>query len=267
MSKINCNVAGDLIPLYVDEVLSPDSAALVEEHLAECEACTAKVEQLRGETVVSQDKDVKPLRKIRGKMKKDKRIIAAVSAGVIVLAVFLTAFFCGVIEFDAPYWTVKNRITVISGSDLKTDKAGHDAVILYHGKQNFDTRVFEKVVGTKNGVKQVEVTLYITRAYWTMKPPINEEEEWSLYQVHSYEIGLHDGDKVSDSDLDDVCDAYKEYPGSCGAIHRIDALEAAAGGEIVAVYYGKWSGENVPCDEITIGKRYLLWAKEGYQAE
>lgn len=264
MSKINCNVAGDLIPLYVDEVLSPDSAALVEEHLAECEACTAKVEQLRGETVVSQDKDVKPLRKIKGKMKKDKRIIAAVSAGVIVLAVFLTAFFCGVIEFDAPYWTVKNRITVVSGSDLKVEKEGHDAVILYHGRQNFDTRVLEQVVDTKNGVKQVEITLYITRACWTMKPPINEGEEWSLYQVHSYELER----PVSDSDLDDICNAYKDYPNTCGSVHRSDALEAAEGGEIVAVYYGRFSKANVPYDELTFtGKRHLLWAKEGYQAK
>ena len=62
MSQINCSVAGDLIPLYVDEVLSADSVALVEEHLAACEDCTAKVEQLRGDTVVSQDKDVKAIK-------------------------------------------------------------------------------------------------------------------------------------------------------------------------------------------------------------
>lgn len=259
MSKINCNVAGDLIPLYVDEVLSPDSAALVEEHLAECEDCTAKVEKLRGETVLGEDKNVRPLRKIKGKMKKDKRIIAAVSAGVIVLAVFLTAFFCDLIYFDAPYWTVKNRITVISGSDLKVDKEGHDAVILYHGTQNFVPMILQRVVGTENGVKQVEITLYITRSYNTMKPPINEGDEWSLYQVHSYELER----PVSDSD----CDAYKDYPDGCGGLYRSDALEGAEGGEIVAVYYGKWSQENVPCDEITIGKRHLLWAKEGYQAK
>ncbi|MBQ1413656.1 MAG: zf-HC2 domain-containing protein, partial [Clostridia bacterium] len=35
----DAGVAGDLIPLYVDEVLSADSVALVEEHLAECGDC------------------------------------------------------------------------------------------------------------------------------------------------------------------------------------------------------------------------------------
>ena len=67
MSQINCSVAGDLIPLYVDEVLSADSVALVEEHLAECGDCAAKVQQLRGNTVVLRDKNIKPLRQIKGK--------------------------------------------------------------------------------------------------------------------------------------------------------------------------------------------------------
>lgn len=269
MSKINCQVAGDLIPLYVDDVLSDDSVALVEEHLAECEACTEKVEQLRGDTVVSQDKDMKPLRSIKGKMKKDKRIIAAVSAGVILLVVLATAFFCNLLSFDVPYWTVKNRMTVVSGSDLKTDKAGHDAVILYRGKDDFDVNVWDSVVGTKNGVKQVEITLYMNRSYnsfrncyvyeWTMGHSL--EDKWdgthSLYQVHSYESGNFNGEE---------CTAYQDYPLSVGSTHITQYWNAAEGGEIVAVYYGFFDYSPRTGDVKLKGKRHLLWAKEGYQA-
>lgn len=37
--KVTCKVIQDLLPLYVDGVCSPDTAALVEEHLKDCEAC------------------------------------------------------------------------------------------------------------------------------------------------------------------------------------------------------------------------------------
>ena len=39
MSRIPCNVNKDLLPLYVDDVCSEESKAIVEEHLAGCEEC------------------------------------------------------------------------------------------------------------------------------------------------------------------------------------------------------------------------------------
>ena len=48
MSRINCNVTKDLLPLYADKVLSEDSVALVEEHLSECENCRAEAQALFG---------------------------------------------------------------------------------------------------------------------------------------------------------------------------------------------------------------------------
>ena len=40
MADITCEVIRDLMPLYVDDVLSSDSKAFVEEHLETCEGCT-----------------------------------------------------------------------------------------------------------------------------------------------------------------------------------------------------------------------------------
>ena len=39
--NMNCRIADDLLPLYVDGVCSPDSRALLEEHLRTCPACRA----------------------------------------------------------------------------------------------------------------------------------------------------------------------------------------------------------------------------------
>ena len=37
--KTNCDIIRDLLPLYAEHITSEASNALVEEHLAECEAC------------------------------------------------------------------------------------------------------------------------------------------------------------------------------------------------------------------------------------
>ena len=39
--KTNCDIIRDLLPLYAEHITSEASNALVEEHLAECEACRA----------------------------------------------------------------------------------------------------------------------------------------------------------------------------------------------------------------------------------
>jgi len=39
MTKMDCNIISDLLPLYVDGVCSRQSAALVEEHIETCEKC------------------------------------------------------------------------------------------------------------------------------------------------------------------------------------------------------------------------------------
>jgi len=64
--KLSCRVAEDLLPLYHDEVCSAESRALVEEHLAECEACRELLRKMDDEVKVNQKKDdMKPLAGIR----------------------------------------------------------------------------------------------------------------------------------------------------------------------------------------------------------
>ena len=44
--KMNCDIIRDLLPLYAEHITSEATNALVEEHLAECEACRAELEQM-----------------------------------------------------------------------------------------------------------------------------------------------------------------------------------------------------------------------------
>ena len=51
--KISCDVIRDLLPLYVDEVLSNDSKTLVDEHIEECESCNDELRKLSGDEIHS----------------------------------------------------------------------------------------------------------------------------------------------------------------------------------------------------------------------
>ncbi len=48
MKEIKCSVIQDLLPLYVDEVVSNDTKTLVNEHLQVCEDCKKEYEQMKG---------------------------------------------------------------------------------------------------------------------------------------------------------------------------------------------------------------------------
>ena len=45
--KISCDVIRDLLPLYAEELVSPDSSKIVEAHLCDCPACARNLEDLR----------------------------------------------------------------------------------------------------------------------------------------------------------------------------------------------------------------------------
>lgn len=48
MNEIKCTVIQDLLPLYVDEVVSDDTKSLVDTHLLTCERCKQDYEQMKG---------------------------------------------------------------------------------------------------------------------------------------------------------------------------------------------------------------------------
>ena len=48
MKEIKCTVIQDLLPLYVDGVVSDDTKSLVHEHLLTCEDCRNEYEQMKG---------------------------------------------------------------------------------------------------------------------------------------------------------------------------------------------------------------------------
>lgn len=69
--KTNCDIIRDLLPLYAEHITSEATNALVEEHLAECEACRAELEQMEQPVPVRPEAQPDaPLRRIRAALQE-----------------------------------------------------------------------------------------------------------------------------------------------------------------------------------------------------
>ena len=93
--KLECDVIRDLLPLYAEKLASPASSALVEQHLSECPACRAELEQMEKPVPVQPEPQPDaPLRSIRKTLQK-KSIRIAAAAVLAVLCAFGLVFWMG----------------------------------------------------------------------------------------------------------------------------------------------------------------------------
>lgn len=96
MEKISCSVAKDLLPLYVDEVLSEDSCKLVKSHVDGCSNCKEYYEKLKSTNsfveVKTADKEKAVIKKIRNTINR-KRLLGICVTAILVIAIALGTFY------------------------------------------------------------------------------------------------------------------------------------------------------------------------------
>lgn len=93
--NIKCEVIRDLLPLYVDEVASDESCALIEEHLEECQRCREYCQRLREDLPGGDEPDfadeTASLRKIKRRINRNRILVVMVTlAFAIVVFAFLS---------------------------------------------------------------------------------------------------------------------------------------------------------------------------------
>lgn len=92
--KIECSVVRDLLPLYVEDMVSPETAQYVKAHLAECSECQAELESLKGgegldvieKKPVADMADIKPFKTI---MKRMNRQFYSIAYAALIFLIFL----------------------------------------------------------------------------------------------------------------------------------------------------------------------------------
>lgn len=90
--KNECSIVGDLLALWLDGLVSEDTAAFVEEHLGRCPACRARMEQLRAPAAPqAAAQEARAFRDFAARWKKKRRRILAAFAALALAAALLAA--------------------------------------------------------------------------------------------------------------------------------------------------------------------------------
>lgn len=131
MAKITCEVVKDLLPLYVDDVLSSDSRALVEEHLKTCSECANLCNNLKSDdsfALTKNENDKAAIKKIKKKI-QTKRIVTALVSALCIAAVAFGIFYGVVIkESYIPY---EESGLKVSDDSLQTDRDFYKSYGMY----------------------------------------------------------------------------------------------------------------------------------------
>ena len=97
--KNECSIVRDLLPLYAEGMVSPETASFVEEHLKDCEHCRNEYERLKAPCAVPAQNDAAPLLMLQKKMAA-KRLRTIVLTAVFAVALLVSAF----AVLDAPVY-------------------------------------------------------------------------------------------------------------------------------------------------------------------
>lgn len=84
--KISCDIIKDILPLYVEEMVSDATRELVDGHLAECEGCTKELEALRKPQTLPAETDTSGLKRV-SRIVHRKSILSAAAAALVLLSV------------------------------------------------------------------------------------------------------------------------------------------------------------------------------------
>ena len=120
-----CDIIKDLLPGYIDEVLSETSTKAVTEHLGECQECSRIYSDMKGELSIESNAEeqlaLDGLKKIRQHTKKLK-IIAGTVTGI--LAIIILYIFLRVYVFGEPLET-----GLLNATDILYDEETDSLVI------------------------------------------------------------------------------------------------------------------------------------------
>ena len=152
MDEIKCCIAKDLLPLYIDDVLSQDSASELRRHLQTCEGCSREYQALTQTVILPsapevQEENTRMLKKFKQDWKLKKILIAAISS---ILTLVLAIFF---------FFAVREYI-------------GEDSELFQPKTKAYARQVGQMHLGNVNGLKEwsrltfVKQDLFTNAEYW-----------------------------------------------------------------------------------------------------
>ncbi len=124
--KNACKIIQDLLPLYLENMVSEETAAFIKEHLDSCPQCSAELESMRlGKEMeqevkqtepITEDAIVKAMKSIRKKFRKKAYCIAGIIVAVLIVVGTLLNFF--------PVWRLLHIGPMTMGNYYTGDEIG-----------------------------------------------------------------------------------------------------------------------------------------------
>ena len=147
--KIHCNIAKDLMPLYIDDALSEESKAAVEEHLTGCEGCREYYRRMHNselpdaeaeaEEVLGRLDEAEQLKRLKRKMLLKRIVTIAATAAVVVLIIFAG----DILIFHNPSYIAyeDTGIRMTENGDMYVEKPYYSYKGVYWGKDSEGNRI------------------------------------------------------------------------------------------------------------------------------
>ena len=103
MKEIKCTIIQDILPLYIDEVISQDTKKMVDEHLQHCEKCQKECDEMKRKLYIPAENEAPILKKINKKWRKKKVVISITSIFATAIILFGTFAYVFYYEKVIPY--------------------------------------------------------------------------------------------------------------------------------------------------------------------
>ena len=122
--KNECKIVQDMLPLYLENMVSDETAAFIKEHLDGCTQCTAELESMRSgkgmeqnankTASLTEDEIVKVMKSVRKKFRKKAYCVAGVVVAVLLVCCVLLHFF--------PVWRIVHIGSMSIGNYYSKDE-------------------------------------------------------------------------------------------------------------------------------------------------
>lgn len=117
--KIDCKIVKDLLPLYIDDLVSDETRMYVEKHLKECSECMDEYKKMSEELIVPINsevnrKDAEIISEIKKKF-KNKKFRSSLFSSLAVAVIFISLFFYSTL-YEIPIEYSANNMNIIEDS-------------------------------------------------------------------------------------------------------------------------------------------------------
>ncbi|NMA95078.1 MAG: zf-HC2 domain-containing protein [Clostridiales bacterium] len=142
--NISCDVINDLLPLYVEGLVSEDSRIIIEKHLNECVNCNKEFQSFKKLKTIPMDTSMEPFKRVKRKLSK-KRSQLILSTIIIVLIVVIVCINYLTAPIHLPYNSSVESIQryegdniiitfshEVAGYDISKYKADDNSGYIYH---------------------------------------------------------------------------------------------------------------------------------------